>query len=218
MENDVLDIRQVYEMFSVPPNLAEHMETVAQVVRVIRDHWVGEPIEWDFIIRAALLHDIGNIVKFDFEAHPEFLGVEAVNVEHWKAVQKDIIARYGKDDHLASGNMLSEIGVSPELLSTIQDKSFANAIEVAAGNDWNAKILLYADMRVMPHGVASLEERLADVRKRMPQYYQRPDFEKLLDATRDIETQISANLDETIADIRWKTNTSFPKAKPSEKV
>jgi hypothetical protein len=207
MENNIPDIRKVYARFSVPPNLAEHMKTVAQVVRVIRNHWQGVPIDWDFIILAALLHDIGNIVKFNFEAHPEFLGDEVVNIEHWKVVQRDIIARYGKDDHLASGNMLRELGVSQELLSTIQDKSFANAIEVAAGSDWNAKILLYADMRVMPHGVATLEERLADVRHRMPQYYERPDFENLLDAARDIETQISTHLDDTVADIRWEKNT-----------
>lgn len=112
MINDEIDIRRVYDRFSVPPNLAEHMETVAQVVRVIRDHWQGEPIDWDFIIQAALLHDIGNIVKFDFEAHPEFLREEQANIDHWKAVQRDIIARYGKDDHLASGNMLRELGVS----------------------------------------------------------------------------------------------------------
>lgn len=204
MEDHEPDIRQVYTRFCVPPNLAEHMETVAAVVRVIRDHWVGEPIDWDFIVRAALLHDIGNIVKFDFDAHPEFLGEEEANVEHWKAVQKDIIDRYGKDDHLASGNMLRELGVSHELLSTIQDKSFSNAIEVAAGNDWSAKILLYADMRVMPFGVASLEERLADVRNRMPQYYRRPDFEDLLNAARDIETRISEHLDSAVSDIRWK--------------
>ncbi|NTW14967.1 MAG: hypothetical protein HGA38_01200 [Candidatus Moranbacteria bacterium] len=206
MENDLVNLRQIYERFSVPPNLAEHMETVAQVVRVIRDHWIGESVDWDFIIQAALLHDIGNIVKFDFEAHPEFLGDEAKNVEYWKEVRTDIIARYGNDDHLASGNMLREIGVSDELLSTIQNKSFANAIDVAAGNDWNAKILLYADMRVMPHGVTSLEERLADVRRRMPQYYRRLDFEELLDAARDIETQITAHLDKAVTDITWVEN------------
>jgi hypothetical protein len=179
------------------------MRTVAHVVRVIRDHWNGEMLDWEFIIQAALLHDIGNIVKFDFERHPEFLGTEAANVEHWKTVQQNIIIRYGKDDHLASGAMLKELGVSRELTSIIQDKSFSNAIEVAQGNDWNAKILLYADMRVMPHGVTSLEERLADVRNRMPQYSQRPDFENLLDAAREIELHISAHLNRDIHEITW---------------
>jgi len=203
MNDNGLDTQQAYDRFCVPPNLETHMRTVAHVVRVIRDHWTGKGLDWEFIIQAALLHDIGNIVKFDFERHPEFLGTEAANVEHWKAVQQNIIIRYGKDDHLASGAMLKELGVSRELTSIIQDKSFSNAIEVAQGNDWNAKILLYADMRVMPHGVASLEERLTDVRRRMPQYSQRPDFENLLDAARDIELHITANLDRSIHEIRW---------------
>ena len=204
MSNESLDIRQAYDRFCVPPNLETHMRTVAHVVRTIRDHWIGETIDWDFIILAALLHDIGNIVKFDFESHPEFMGDEAVNIEHWKSVQQDIIARYGKDDHLTSGAMLREISVSPELLSIIQNKSFSNAVDVAQGNDWNAKILLYADMRVMPQGVATLEERLADIRRRMPQYYRRPDFEDLLDAVRHLERKISTRLDKPILEIRWE--------------
>ncbi len=179
------------------------MYTVARVVCSIRDHWVGDKIDWSFVIKAALLHDIGNIVKFNFEAHPEFLGSEASNVNYWKEVQKRIVKKYGADDHIASGNMLKEIGVTGNLLDVIQDKSFSNAVSVSLDDDWYSKILLYADMRVMPHGIVTLEERLSDVRSRMPQYTKRPDFEDLLSAARNIENQLIRSLDRSINEIDW---------------
>lgn len=198
-----MTIKEVYEKFEIPPNLAEHMLTVARVAHSLQEHWNGEEVDFDFVIKSALLHDIGNIVKFKLEGDLSMLGEEAKNVEHWKEVQKRVIEKYGADDHGASGNMLKEIGVTGPLWDVIQNKSFANAIDVAKGDDWYAKILLYADMRVMPHGVATLEERLADVRNRMPQYYNRPDFEELLESMRDVEKQIAENLDSAIADIAW---------------
>ncbi|MDB5244174.1 MAG: hypothetical protein JWN18_44 [Parcubacteria group bacterium] len=198
-----MTIKDVYKKFNIPPNLETHMLTVAQVVCGIKDHWKGSSINWNFIIGAALLHDVGNIVKFNFDAHPEFLGKEEVNIEYWRKVKQEVITKYGSDDHMASGNMLKEINVSAELHNLIQNKSFSNAVEVAEGNDWYSKILLYADMRVMPHGIATLEERLSDVRNRMPQYTSRPDFESLLDAARGIEGEIAGNLDALITSIEW---------------
>lgn len=198
-----MTIKEVYTRFTIPPNLEAHMLTVARVVCTIKNHWKGPSINWNFVITAALLHDVGNIVKFNFEAHPEFLGTEAANIEYWKQVKQDVISKYGVDDHVASGNMLKEINVSSELLNLIQNKSFSNAPEVSEGNDWYSKILLYADMRVMPHGIATLEERLTDVRNRMPQYTTRSDFESLLDAARAIEHKITANLDTSIIEIDW---------------
>lgn len=198
-----MTIEEVYKKFTIPPNLAEHMLTVTKVTCSIRDHWRGNEVDWNFVIKSALLHDIGNIVKFRFDTNPEFLGKEEKNIEYWKDIQKKIIDAYGSDDHIASGNMLKEVGVAGKLFDVIQNKSFANAIELAQENDWYSKILLYADMRVMPHGIVSLEDRLSDVRNRMPQYTNRPDFEELLDAARDIEKQIAKTLDKPINEIDW---------------
>ena len=47
----------------------------------------------------ALLHDLGNIVKFDLEKYPDFLGKEKPRLEYWKKVQKEVREKYGSDDH-----------------------------------------------------------------------------------------------------------------------
>ncbi len=198
-----MNIQEIYKKFEIPPNLAEHMLSVTKVVYKIKEYWIGERVDWDFVKKSALLHDIGNIVKFKFDLIPEFMGDKATNIEHWREVQKRVIKKYGADDYIASGNILKEICITGDLWDVIQNKSFSNAVEVAESNDWYAKILLYADMRVMPFGVATLEERLSDVRNRMPQYTNRPDFEDLLNAARDIERQIADKLNAKINDIDW---------------
>ena len=199
-----MQIKEIYKGLLLPPNLQEHMFRVAQVVSTLKDHWQStQQPDWNFLIRAALLHDVGNIVKFDLDNHPEFLGEEVVHIEYWRKVKEETVAKYGSDDHEATRKMLREIGVEERIISLVQEKSFSNAVEVAAGEDLNAKILLYADLRVMPHGIVTLEDRINDIKTRMPQYTKREDFPALIEATRNIEKYIAGNLNRSLAEIDW---------------
>lgn len=56
------------------------------------------------------------------------------------------------------------------------------------------KILYYADLRTLPFEIGSLENRLKDVRQRMPKYTNRPDFEVLVNACLNIGKQIEEKL------------------------
>lgn len=71
-----MTIKEIYKMFRVPPNLQEHMIRVAKVARFIFDHWVGPKLDWQKLEKICLLHDLGNVVKFDLDRYPEFLGRE----------------------------------------------------------------------------------------------------------------------------------------------
>lgn len=187
-------IKEIYERFGVPPNLAQHMLTVTKVCLFLKDHWIGPELDWDKVTKTAMLHDLGNVVKFDFDKYPEFLGPEISRVDYWKEVQKQTINKYGSDDHEATKIMLEEIEIEPEAINTILNKSFGRSVETAGSDNWYPKILLYADLRVLPNGIATLEERFADVRERMPKYVERPDFVDLLNAGRKIEKQIQENM------------------------
>lgn len=169
------------------------------------NHWHGPTLDWQRIKITGLVHDLGNVVKFDLDKHPEYLGKEQTRVEYWKQVQKQVIEKYGADDHEATKRMLTEIGIGQEMQATILDKSFGNSIKIAAGRDWYAKILAYCDMRVLPGGIGTLDERLQDVRERMPKYANRPDFEELLAANRAIEKEIQENSDVPVSQISDET-------------
>lgn len=190
-----MKVGQIYRKFGIPPNLREHMLRVAGVVAFIENHWSGKvSVDWGLTKKAALIHDLGNIVKFDLEKFPDFLGKEKKNIEHWRKIQVKTIKKYGTDDHRATGQILKDLGVDQGLIKIIMSKSFGNSVKIKASGGWPLKILYYADLRTLPHGIGSLEERIADVRKRMPKYAARPDFEDLVGAGREIERQIQQNL------------------------
>lgn len=168
----------VYERFGIPENLREHMLRVTRVGELITDGWKGK-IDKKQIIRAGLVHDLANIVKFKLDDKLELV-----------EKQKEVIAKYGDDDHVATEKMLRELGVDEELIRIVQMKSFGNAIEVAMSNNWPLKILFYSDMRVVPTGVVDLETRLNDVVRRLDKYRLHPQKEELMQSAREVEKQI----------------------------
>lgn len=198
-----MKIAEIYKKFGVSPNLQEHMSRVCAVVSIIEKHWIGEShIDWELAKKMALIHDVGNIVKFDLNNHPEFLGKEQSNIEHWKKMQRQMIEKYGTDDNEATRKMLTEIGIDPKVVEKVFHKRFLNSIKTEESGDWSLKILYYADLRALPLGIGTLEGRFEDVRKRYnPVYTERPDFEDLVEACRKIEKEIQENLDISVNEI-----------------
>jgi HD superfamily phosphodiesterase len=73
-----MKISKIYEKFKVPSHLQDHMFQVASVAKLICDNFKTEINEQD-ILHACLLHDIGNIVKFNFTVKPELFEPEGIN-------------------------------------------------------------------------------------------------------------------------------------------
>ncbi len=186
-----IKIGDIFEKFKIPPNLQEHMLRVYEVVNFIEKHWKQKGVNWNLVKKLALLHDLGNIVKFNLNKHPEFLGSEQNNVERWKNIQKEIIKKYGSDAEETTKKMLGEIGIDKKTVSIIYSKSFIYSVKIRNSSNWYLKILYYADLRTLPLGVGTLKERLVDLAER----YSIPDFKNLASACFDIERQVQRNLD-----------------------
>jgi hypothetical protein len=194
-----MKVIDVYTRFKNPPNLQQHMLQVAKVGLFIQEHWKAESIDKVLLTKVLLLHDIGNIVKFDIQRYPHFLGeAERERAGYWLQVQKEIIQKYGSDDHEVTEKMLQEANIDPEVIKIVVAMSYTNAVTIAASQDWILKILLYADLRVSPTGIISLKDRLDDVHTRLPKYKERND---LYDAGFLIEQQIQSNLNVPVSDI-----------------
>ena len=191
-----MTVRQIYQQFFIPPNLQNHMVTVAKISSIIANHWQNNN---DFVIsdliKVALLHDLGNIVKFDFDKFPQFLGTEISNIQFWKDKQTEIIQKYGKDDHEVTKAMLNELKTDQRLIDIILAKSFDNSITINNSNDWLTKILRYSDLRVMPNGIGSLQQRLDEIKNRITKYQNNPELPKLIQACFDNENKIQAKVD-----------------------
>lgn len=184
----------IYRVYRVPPNLQRHLLRVAAVGKLLCDSWAGPPLNVTRVVGALLLHDIGNIVKVDYDRFPELFPEEMKNLGYWKAVQHSMRSRFGDDDLSASIGVASELGVSPSVISLMRSKQFLKNEETAANNDFEVKIAAYADQRVGPHGVLPLEERLAEARQRYKGVpyasVNRGNFDSLMAAAFEIERQI----------------------------
>jgi hypothetical protein len=205
-----MKISDIYTQYRIVPSLQLHMFRVAAVAKLIAEN-SKEEVDLHEIISACLLHDMGNILKFNFDLFPEFFQPEGV--EFWKNVRKDFAEKYGEDVHHATIAIAQVIGVSDRTLALIQAIGFSNAVLNKNHNDFSKKICAYADTRVKPQGVGSLIERLEDGKKRFHLNKKNQDneefFQQMSEALIELEKQIfevNSLQPQNITDERIKVN------------
>lgn len=190
-----MNIVEIYEKYQIMPQLQEHMFRVAGVAHLLCGNFTLE-VDTENVIKAALLHDMGNIVKFDFSLFPEIVAEKGL--EYWENVKKQTAEKYGANTHTVTFNIIKDIGASERILELADSVGFSQAEDNMELKDFGKKICHYADARVGPYGVISLEERLNDLRRRYENRRislakntkEREGFEEAL---RQIEKQIFAH-------------------------
>lgn len=210
-------ILEVYEKYKIMPNLVEHQLRVAGVANMIFDHINDVEIDQDTIIKVCLLHDMGNIIKFKLDYFPEFLKSEGV--EYWQNVQKEFIEKYGNDEHIATCEISKELGLNGNFTRILEGVGFTKALVNKESLDFNLKITEYADMRVGPYGVVSLEDRLLNLRERYNEngstildskiFFSDNQREIFENAVREIEKQIFSKCDIKPEDINDISISSY---------
>lgn len=145
------------------PMLAMHQMRVAGVAMQICEALDVE-VDKDSVVKACLLHDMGNIIKFHLDKFTEWNKPEGT--EYWKGVQKEYISKYGNNEHHASLKIAKELGVSSYVYDLINCIDASVAEEIAKDSDLNKKICAYVDNRVSPYGVVSTEEHSLDSKTR----------------------------------------------------
>ncbi len=135
---------------------------------------------------------MGNIIKFDLDRFPEFL--EPQGKKYWRKVMDEYIERYGNEEQLATMSIAQELGVSRGVLNLIDAIGFGRTEAIAKSKSYNGKVCAYSDMRVAPHGVVSLDDRIKDLHERYADRYPSKsdrDFrQKCESQARIIESQI----------------------------
>lgn len=186
------DVLEIYKEYKVPKNLQLHMLRVAAVASLICDS-INIPVDKSNIVFAELFHDMGNIVKFDWETLLEFR--EPEGLEYWQDIQKEFIKKYGSKEHEANMQIAEEIGLKKEILALMDQIHFhGNCTNVRVEN-FDVKIVNYADQRVSPYSVVSFDERIEEARQRY-KWDEREDKEeraKLIACGKEIEKQIFAH-------------------------
>jgi len=196
-------IKQIYDEYDISPALQTHMYRVAAVGSIICRNF-QETMETAEIISACLLHDMGNIIKFNFDVLPEL--VEPQGKDYWLGIQKNFKDRYGEDEHEATYAIAKEIGVTDRVCDIVRSIGFRKACERYKNDDLAEKICTYADERTGPFGVLSLKGRIREGHKRFLASGRKPTgdertFQTLVSCLEGIEKQIFSHLAIKPADI-----------------
>lgn len=148
-----MTIQELYRKYHIMPQLQQHQLRVGGIVALITN-------DRDSIL-TALVHDMGNIVKFG-TLSPE-----------WDLVQQDFIQKYGTDANEATIKILKEANLLKLKKYMEQESDFyKNRMSVTDYTTISlpALLTLYADTRVAFNGVVSMEDRIVDLETRYQKY------------------------------------------------
>jgi hypothetical protein len=186
-------ISDIYQQYKIPLNLQRHMLWVAAVATIICDNF-DEPLPKEDIVTACLLHDMGNIIKYELGYFPEFL--EPQGLEYWQKVQDEFREKYSRDEHKVTFLITKELGLSDKIIELASGNGFQLLCKCRDAEDILMKMMHYCDNRVGPYGILSYDERMEEARKR---YQNREGYiieddkrQKLVACGKDIEKQIFA--------------------------
>jgi hypothetical protein len=153
-------ITEIYEQYKIMPQLAMHQFRVAAVAMQICKSLSADTNQ-NNLIASCLLHDMGNIIKSDFDLNHFSMNKEEIS--YWNGVKKEFIEKYGLDVSSATLAIASEIGVKEDIIHLIEHNDFKYICDISESDSLEKKILKYSDLRVGLHGLLSLNERFMDI-------------------------------------------------------
>ncbi len=180
-------IAQIYEEYKIMPNLQLHQLRVAAVAKVIGES-LETKIDLKSVIAACLLHDMGNILKFDLTKFPEFTHEHGLS--HWEKVKSDFKSHYGDEEHIATYTIARELQASQATMACLKAVGFSQAVKQCQSKCLEHKLCCYADQRVGPDGILSLKERIEEAHRRKASTL--AVFDETVTALKKIEEQIFA--------------------------
>jgi len=189
-----MTLSEIYKKFAQPPMLQKHQLRVASVGYTILKEL---NLEEDDVIRALLVHDLGNVIRIRFDLFNNGDYGE-LGVEYFKNKQKEYLLRYGNVDHVVTVKMLQEINAHENIIRMVELVNWEN-IEVAVDSDnIILKILNYSDMRVGPFGILPAVVRIDEVNKRKASW---PEYRIIREKIAELERQVFKNMNIVPEDI-----------------
>jgi len=161
----ISNIKKIYNKFPIPPSVIKHCLLVRDVAEKIIEQ-LNISLNKDLVLAAALVHDLGNIAKIDFDSKLAKTLYSKEERIFWDNKKKAITSTYSKNPDELTKIFLKELSCDEKLINLLEFSRWSNIQEVFNKNNWEAKILAYADYRVGPFGVVSLKDRLDDLKER----------------------------------------------------
>ncbi|PIQ68288.1 MAG: hypothetical protein COV91_04945 [Candidatus Taylorbacteria bacterium CG11_big_fil_rev_8_21_14_0_20_46_11] len=153
-------VQEIYTQYRIMPFLQLHQLRVAGVASFIAQNLKLPVHDIQQVLFACLFHDMGNIIKSDLDVFPE--SVQPEGRKFWQSVKDEFVAKYGNDEHEATIAIAKELSLPPIVCDLIDGFGFSKVTSIAGHGSILAKVCEYADMRVAPQGIVSVEQRLEE--------------------------------------------------------
>ena len=160
-----MKLQEIYSKYLIPENLQLHMMRVAGLAEILLKSWQGKQVSAEHIVRACLLHDIAKPINFDLAKQAKW-GMTPKDIAALKTLQEQIRSKYGNDEHTVLVALCRASGIREQTVRIVNNTEWSLTSELLKRNDWESLIAIYADRRVGPEGLLSLEERFNDLQKR----------------------------------------------------
>lgn len=162
----MMNIASIYKQYPVTKLLQEHQIRAAAVGAYISDKWLANSeINKNVVIQSLLLHDMGNIIKFDFDNPILLTEDEKKNITFWKKEQENLKDKYG-EEHMATHGIAKELGVSEQVYNVLLQIGSSQLPKTLTSDNWELKVVSYSDLRCGPQRVVSIDERFDDIIQR----------------------------------------------------
>ncbi|MCA9380970.1 HD domain-containing protein [Candidatus Dojkabacteria bacterium] len=159
-----MSIDQIYKDLKIMPSLQKHQKIVAAIAWKICDS-LSTKVDTHTIVSTCLLHDLGNIVKGSSDQFAP-KGEE----EYWQKVETETKEKFGEHASIATVAMIKSLNLENEekileYLSWVGAKSLSTRSEEELKN-LEFVIAPYADSRVAPNGIVSIDGRIEEAKER----------------------------------------------------
>lgn len=155
--------QEVYELYKIPDNLQAHMLRTAAVAWLVCSLLNRTREERNQATVLMLLHDMGNIVKYNLDSTTLWSERDRQRPEYIAAIKAEMIEKYGDKDEVATVKIMRELEIDPKVVATLpklSPKNLPTLVSSEAG--WLEQVGAYADQRVIPTGVATIWDRIID--------------------------------------------------------
>jgi len=172
-----------------------HMLWVTSIGALAIENWSGSAIDQNQVISALLLHDIGNVIKFELGSSQVKKLYSKQELEKLVIVQKQMIDLYGDNADIANILILKKLRVDKQIIQLLDNHSFDFLPTLLDSENWNEKIVFYSDLRVAPWGIVSVTQRIKNLKERYchrnPDWNNNSLYKKWLNWSTQLEDQLN---------------------------
>lgn len=163
-----LTTSEIFERYQLPELLQIHLWRTASLMEYLLKQWRGPKLNHQLLIETMLLHDLGNLVKFDLTNTAPIMLLPPPELEKYRSLQAIWHQKYGTQVDAVTVQLINELKLvnGPAIRQIILTHSDSTLPTTVTNQDWSQKLCDYADFRIAPHGLVTLQERFADLAKR----------------------------------------------------